>query len=809
MPVVADPQYFLPHSPSHDLINDEITTYTQRKDSNIWKDALQPDRSYSASRETSDTRSTVEHGQSPKRRPSLFRRINATMRHKSASSLTSDRQDSAPRNNGTPARTARTDPMYAALSSQGSSRRPSLPANPVLRFRRTRNVEKSPQAHGREYDAVRQRPFPPEEWWVDERTRQRGSSLSRSQSAVRGYNVPNEHREPYQGSSTHSRAGSEGHWNSPQAKRAPSEPLPRNASAARPPPKSSVSRAGDHAEDSRQYRASPSQRLPPGRSYTTPSSSSRNPPRMGRYGIYASPTSSSAQNQSLPYQSQEKSLPNGSIQNTDRQHASSNKRIEGWEVKIAPPTTSTPSASASNTGPRSYLGRLTRTRTSGTNSADLTLVSDHPLMDRPLPSPPDEMEKEQAEDFAKNLTQRMSVLLEMGDMDFSSPSALASLPEEGIDRSPSPGSSGTATPTGPPTKDTSTQPADGQPSVAKDLPQASSPFGTFLTNAREMNDAFVRGSGTVWDKLFGKTKGKEKENAKDLVEAPIDSESVSGPQLKETHEDSGQDSVEQDIEGSRDIMLYSPLIPDSSSTVELATSEVVTLYGDGADDVRESAYRAELRRRWADGRGFISFDALSSIEPVQEETAEEDSTRVQNGSDQTVVTSNPMDNQQTADDSSKPKPREKVIWVPSPDKISVQVLWWGYRMYLPPPVLHVLNGRTIETAKRAALLTGALTWLVNNLPLSSLPPVLAPAVLLLKALIPLLGMIGSFVAWSWKATVSFDRGNGVVLSATWVLPIVLVPGTWEDGEVPPPASVPPPMTNADEARSTGMELSRS
>ena len=54
---------------------------------------------------------------------------------------------------------------------------------------------------------------------------------------------------------------------------------------------------------------------------------------------------------------------------------------------------------------------------------------------------------------------------------------------------------------------------------------------------------------------------------------------------------------------------------------------------------------------------------------------------------------------------------------------------------------------------------------------------------------------------------SFDRGNGVVLSATWVLPIVLVPGTWEDGEMPPPAPVPPPpsTSHAVEATSTGVE----
>jgi hypothetical protein len=106
--------------------------------------------------------------------------------------------------------------------------------------------------------------------------------------------------------------------------------------------------------------------------------------------------------------------------------------------------------------------------------------------------------------------------------------------------------------------------------------------------------------------------------------------------------------------------------------------------------------------------------------------------------------------------------------------------------YLPPPVLVVLNNQSVEAAKRAAILTSALTWLLSNLPLASLPAALAPAALLLRALVPLLGAIGTFISWSWKAVVTFDKGNGVILSATWLLPIVLVPGTWEDDEMPAP-----------------------
>lgn len=63
------------------------------------------------------------------------------------------------------------------------------------------------------------------------------------------------------------------------------------------------------------------------------------------------------------------------------------------------------------------------------------------------------------------------------------------------------------------------------------------------------------------------------------------------------------------------------------------------------------------------------------------------------------------------------------------------------------------------------------------------------------------------MAWSWGAIKTFDKGehnqtsrlawmtsahsaqlcyvgNGVVLTATWLLPVALIPGTWEDDDYP-------------------------
>jgi len=130
--------------------------------------------------------------------------------------------------------------------------------------------------------------------------------------------------------------------------------------------------------------------------------------------------------------------------------------------------------------------------------------------------------------------------------------------------------------------------------------------------------------------------------------------------------------------------------------------------------------------------------------------------------------------------------KRKTRWVPSPDKISFQATWWGYRLYFPPPVLDVLNNKRLETAKRAAIITTALQWLFSHIPLTLVPPQYRAGVLIAQRLVPFIGYIGGFVAWSWGAMKSFDKGQGIVLTATWLLPVALIPGTWEVDEAPTP-----------------------
>lgn len=171
------------------------------------------------------------------------------------------------------------------------------------------------------------------------------------------------------------------------------------------------------------------------------------------------------------------------------------------------------------------------------------------------------------------------------------------------------------------------------------------------------------------------------------------------------------------------------------------------------------------------------------------------------------------------EDSGVTKPTkvvEKHTWVPSTTSLSILTTWWGYRIYLPPPVMAKLDNKTLKATTRAAMITTAVKWLLDKIPLSLVPPQLRPAVKLLKQLSPLAGYIGIFIAWSWDRVRSLDEGmisqigafsgrggsfclpgNGVVLSATWILPVALLPMTWDAGYIFRPILPPKPEELAE------------
>ncbi|KAJ4485608.1 hypothetical protein J3R30DRAFT_3440809 [Lentinula aciculospora] len=125
------------------------------------------------------------------------------------------------------------------------------------------------------------------------------------------------------------------------------------------------------------------------------------------------------------------------------------------------------------------------------------------------------------------------------------------------------------------------------------------------------------------------------------------------------------------------------------------------------------------------------------------------------------------------------KPKTKRTFYPSSTKLSLQVTWWGYRLFLPPPIIAQLSSAHIAAAKRGAMITAALKWLIDQLPLMVIPPQMRASVLMLKRVSPYLGYVGAFVAWSWGRVQAKDQGQGVVLTATWLLPIAILPAAWD------------------------------
>ncbi|KAK7036438.1 hypothetical protein VNI00_011635 [Paramarasmius palmivorus] len=184
------------------------------------------------------------------------------------------------------------------------------------------------------------------------------------------------------------------------------------------------------------------------------------------------------------------------------------------------------------------------------------------------------------------------------------------------------------------------------------------------------------------------------------------------------------------------IMMYTPLQPTNELEPEIAES--VVEYVDEEPDTK------------ADGR----------------------STKVDSGSDN-------KSGEDQAADTPAPKPKQKRVFQPSPTKLSLQCTWWGYRLYIPPPIMAQLSNAHIEAAKRGAMITAALKWLLDKVPIMMVPIQMRPGMLLLRKFSPYLGYVGAFVAWSWGRVESQDTGNGVVLTATWLLPIAILPASWD------------------------------
>ncbi|KAF8441367.1 hypothetical protein L210DRAFT_3536979 [Boletus edulis BED1] len=113
-------------------------------------------------------------------------------------------------------------------------------------------------------------------------------------------------------------------------------------------------------------------------------------------------------------------------------------------------------------------------------------------------------------------------------------------------------------------------------------------------------------------------------------------------------------------------------------------------------------------------------------------------------------------------------PDHKGITVPT-DRVSVLTYWWGFEVCLPPPTIAYLEAAESPGSALLGLLTAI--------------SLLNPGV---REIIPFIRYIAQFVQCEWNLVKRADEGKGVVCTATWVLPVALVPRAWDFADPPLP-----------------------
>jgi len=172
---------------------------------------------------------------------------------------------------------------------------------------------------------------------------------------------------------------------------------------------------------------------------------------------------------------------------------------------------------------------------------------------------------------------------------------------------------------------------------------------TFLTSFTVMNGSVERGRESVWSVL-------------DRLRPPFIKRDV----VSEMNEASRPGAEYEDDNGS--VMMYGPLEPTEDSEIEIARSEIVSLNGDG-EEIRTPQ---------------LSFVPLPS-ESIEQVFARSESSDRRKGKQRAVpeqsASSSRVEPQDTiAGISTEQATREYRVWLPSLTKISIQAMWWGFRM---------------------------------------------------------------------------------------------------------------------------------
>jgi len=232
-------------------------------------------------------------------------------------------------------------------------------------------------------------------------------------------------------------------------------------------------------------------------------------------------------------------------------------------------------------------------------------------------------------------------------------------------------------------------------------PVSESRFIEFLGNANVMSGSFDKGRQSVFSIL-------------DRLRRPSThgTEALDGAAPPST---SGEEQDDNNQEGDDSIMLYTPLVPSEDSEVEIAASDIMSVFDDGET--------LEYERPSRPLSFVLAGEQLTPRSPSGALSPENQGESAQNEGPTDASQSDPQKKPGTAGwfDSWKGKVVEggkfvsdKVIegtkswkgkagegrkivktktrWVPSPDKISFQATWWGYRLCVFVPRFTYITG---------------------------------------------------------------------------------------------------------------------
>ena len=230
-------------------------------------------------------------------------------------------------------------------------------------------------------------------------------------------------------------------------------------------------------------------------------------------------------------------------------------------------------------------------------------------------------------------------------------------------------------------------PGSSMPPGPGPVPVSDSRFLALLGNPNVMSGSLDKGRQSVFAIL-----DRLRRPSAHGTEAPAGAAPSSTP---------AEERDDDDREGDGSIMLYTPLVPSEDSEVELAASDIMSVFDDGETLEYEQPARplsfVQAGEQHSPSRTLTpEIPGQSAQEPGP--FASQSDMRKEPGSagwfdtlKEKVVEGGKLVSDKVTEGtkSLKGKPAEgrkivktKTRWVPSPDMISFQATWWGYRLYV-------------------------------------------------------------------------------------------------------------------------------